>query len=324
MSKCTICSKSTAGKKAKIKCNDCELVFHGSCVNLSETDIQFYEQEGEVFRCESCSKKRRASMRVESELSKNEPNIDQVLKILMDMREESKSQIQKLDAEINKSLEFHSDQMKELTNIVKAQSDSLKNFENMYQQVYEENQKLKKTVIELEQKVDDMEQYSRGNCVEINGIPEKENESVLELVKKLGTSLNFPINDEMVDTCHRVGQKTPGRTRGIIVKFTRRTVKEEILRQRRIKRNLNTKDIGFTDSNAEVIYMNESLTPHRRKIFNEARALKKEKGYTFLWVRNGKILLRESEGSRVIAVTSSAQITKLRDKKDEKSTEEEK
>lgn len=43
----------------------------------------------------------------------------------------------------------------------------------MYKTINEENVKLKRTVSSLEQRIDDLEQYSRGNCLEINGIPKE-------------------------------------------------------------------------------------------------------------------------------------------------------
>lgn len=115
----------------------------------------------------------------------------------------------------------------------------------------------------------------------------------------------------MVDACHRLGSKQEGRKRGIIENFTRRDVKEEVLNKRKIKRNFNTQDLNLKKSPAEVVYISESLSPNRRKILNAARALKKEKGNTFVWVKIGRIFLRKNEGNPVIVVTSMDQIAGL-------------
>lgn len=311
-SKCKVCAKSTTGSKSKIQCVDCQMFLHGSCVNLSKNDIAFYEQEGEVYRCDDCNKARRKSMQVESELGKSTPNIEDVLELLGVMREENQQQSKKLESEMGKSLEFNQGQIEELSAVVKRQTESLRKFEEMYSLIVDENAKLKKNINVLEQRLDEMEQYSRVNCIEINGIPEEKTESVLEIVKKVGSSLDMTITDDMVDSCHRLGQTFQGRTRGIIVKFVRRSVKEELLQKRRVKRNLNTHHIGFGDRSADVVYINESLTPLRRKIHTAARALKKEKGYQFLWIRNGRILLRTNEGAKVISLTSIEQVEELR------------
>ncbi|XP_046679359.1 uncharacterized protein LOC124366802 [Homalodisca vitripennis] len=50
----------------------------------------------------------------------------------------------------------------------------------------------------------------------------------------------------------------------------------------------------------------------RRRIFNEVRSIKKEKGFTFVWIRNGKILVRPSEGDKVSAVSNWNDVEKLR------------
>lgn len=61
------------------------------------------------------------------------------------------------------------------------------------------------------------------------------NENVLEIVKKIGERVGIAIDDKDIDACHRLGVdrgEESRRTRGIIVKFVRRSVKEEVLQKR--------------------------------------------------------------------------------------------
>lgn len=311
--KCKVCLKSIVARHSKIECNECKFCFHGGCVNLSADDVTFITSQGEVWRCDPCSKERRRSMRAESELSKNDPKLTDVIALLQEMRAENKEQIKVLEADLGKSVETCHEKIDELTNIIQKQNEALKVFEDKYSKTLQENVKLKKIINELEIRVDEMEQYSRSNTLEINGIVEQEHENVLEVVKAVGNGLGCLITDEMVDACHRVGQRGREKPRGIVVKFTRRSVKEDLLHKRRVKRNFNTKDIGITDRLAEVIYIGESLTQQRRRIFNAARALKKDKGFQFLWIRNGRILLRTEEGAKVTVLSSLEQVEALRD-----------
>ncbi|XP_054266878.1 uncharacterized protein LOC128989046 [Macrosteles quadrilineatus] len=155
----------------------------------------------------------------------------------------------------------------------------------------------------LEERVEECEQYSRSNCVEIQGIPRTPTEDVLTIVKEVGKAMDMDITDTMVDTCHRLGPRGSGSTQsGIIVKFVRRIDKEELLRKRRVKRTLSTRHMGRTDD--LPIYNNESLSPARRRLHTLARTYKKEKNYKFLWVRNGKIFLRKEENAPVKVITS--------------------
>ncbi len=312
--KCKKCSKSFTTRSVKVQCNDCQVTYHAPCVNLTKEDVEYIQSEGgQLWRCEVCTKGRRKSMQVASTLEEGKPNLMDVINLLNEMRNESKDQISKLELDLGNSVENCHQVIEELKVTVQAQAESLNKFHKMYEAVIEENRKLQLRIKELERNADEAEQYSRMNCVEINGVPEKDNENVLEIVKNVGNSLGLTVSEEMVDACHRLGGKRVGETRprGIIVKFTRRLVKEELLRKRRVKRNLNTHDLGFTNTLAEVVYINESLTKARREVYKEVRELKKKKDFSFVWVKNGKILVRPEDGARVIAATTMDDVRRL-------------
>lgn len=172
---------------------------------------------------------------------------------------------------------------------------------------------LKDKVMALERKVDDLEQYSRRNCVELQGIPEEKNETVMEIVKNVGKALNMDITDDMVDACHRVGNKqdsTASRPRGIIVKFVRRFDKELLVSKRRDKkRDFSTRHIGLSVD--KPIFVNKSLSPVRRRLLGLAREVKKTRGVKYLWLRGGNILMRKTDGSPAIEIRSEADLDKL-------------
>ncbi|KAG8240487.1 hypothetical protein J6590_108349 [Homalodisca vitripennis] len=85
----------------------------------------------------------------------------------------------------------------------------------------------------------------------------------------------------------------------------------EFLAKRRQKRNLNSRDLGFMDGEVTPVYVNESLTPAKRKLLNAARVIKKEKQFTFLWVKNGRIFMRKTEGERFVIIDSEKDLGKL-------------
>jgi hypothetical protein len=178
------------------------------------------------------------------------------------------------------------------------------------EELTQENINLKEKVRQLEERIDDSDQYSRLNTVEIHGVPQEENENVMEVVKKLGVALDMPITEEMVDACHRLRRKQgDGRAPGIVVKFVRRLDRQKLIEKRKVKRTLNTGHIGYSDSTP--IYINESLTYIRRKLLATAREMRKEKGYRFIWIKEGKIFVRKEENSPVIVLTRNEDIAKL-------------
>jgi hypothetical protein len=153
---------------------------------------------------------------------------------------------------------------------------------------------------------------TRAATLEIHGVPVQKGENVLNIVKDVGRALDLPISDTMIDACHRLRTRVGSdRHPGIIVSMVRRYDAEEVLHKRRVKRNLNTHDIGLTLTPSEPVYINESLSPARRALLYAARQVKKEKNYPYLWVRGEKIYLRKEEGSKAIAVRNMDDLAKL-------------
>lgn len=312
--KCKSCIKTLSARQSKIQCSDCALFFHGSCVKLTKEDVDYYSANDEIWRCETCSKSRRKSMQVESSLEKKDVSIENVIELLQEMREESKKQIKDLETDLGRSVELCHVDISELTKKIDFQSEVIKKYEQSFEKVTLENKILSKKVNELESRVDELEQYSRSNSLEINGIPESSTESVIEIVKTVSSKLGVQIDNKDIDACHRLGVKKNDeeiKHRGIVVRFTTRVIKEDVLQKRRVKRNFNTKDIGFSDRPAEVVYINESLSSARRQVLNAARKLKRDKLVAFVWVRNGKILVRVEQDSKVVVMKSISDVEAL-------------
>lgn len=125
---------------------------------------------------------------------------------------------------------------------------------------------------------------------------------MLDIVKGVGKALGFAISDNMIDFSYRLGKGQDNAFPGIMVGFVRRLDREEFLRKRKVeKRKLNLQDINMLGTTP--IFVNESLSPGQGQVLAAARAVKREKGYKFLWVKHGKIFLRKDENSPVIVIT---------------------
>lgn len=161
--------------------------------------------------------------------------------------------------------------------------------------------------------MEDKESYSRRNCMEIQGLPEEQNESVADLVKKVGEALSIDIKDDMIDTCHRLGKKKSEESdlpRSIVVKFVQRSDNEKVMNKRREKkRDFTTRHLGLPMDTP--IYQNDSLSPSRRRLLAQARQLRKDSGYKYIWLRNGNILLRKEENGPVVQIRSQADLSEL-------------
>lgn len=297
MADCSICLKSLRNVKAKVSCVDCGGVFHGKCVNMSAEDITFLLAESEVWRCDPCSKSRRKSMVLES---KSDVSFDDIFNLITELRTDFK----RVEANLGASLTSCHEELAETKQLVNKQREELAAWMKTVEELRTENCTLRKRVAVLESRVDESEQYSRRNTLEIHGVPEQKGESVVSLVKAVGRALDYPVEDSMIDACHRLRvREGSGKPPGIIIRMVRRMDADALLQKRRVKRNLNTSDIGLATVSAGAVFVNESLTPARRRLLYLARQVKNEKGYAFLWIRGGKILLRKDQGAKVKVIS---------------------
>lgn len=306
MSECSVCKKSASKTRNAIACSGCRKLCHGTCVNLTREDIDFMTSQDQVWRCPPCSKLHRKSMSGEE----TEEHADFTLVIRM--LEEAKTDRKRMEDEMNKAFEFVHQTVKDQQETLKRQDERLASYLEKMERMTEENLRLRKQVAELEVRLDECEQYSRSNTVEILGLPENKQEDVYTLVEKVCGNLDVIITRNDIDVCHRLGKRQGvDRPAGVIVRFVRREIKQKLLEKRRIKRNFSTANLGY-DGPAEPVYINESLSPGKRKLLAAARAAKKEKNYTFLWVRNGKIFMRKNQGDSVIVIQSMDTVANLK------------
>lgn len=306
--KCVICNNElSAQTRNKIQCVDCNLYCHWKCEKLTKEDVDFMTSQNEIYRCPPCKQQRRKSMQVVSEAEEGKGSFAQIIQMLEEARDDRK----RLEREMNTSFEFQHKLVDDQKALIDSQNKKIDNFLETIEELKQQNLNLTKKVKELERKVDENEQYARSNNIEIHGVPVAAEEDVYEVVSNVANTLGVRITREAIDVCHRMGKRQDSQAPpGILARLVRREDKINILMKRREKRNFNTNDLGFTQP-AAPIYINENLCPARREIFRAARQIKKEKEYTYLWIRNGRILMRKEPSSSMIVLSSMDDLQKL-------------
>ncbi|XP_026331178.1 uncharacterized protein LOC113238568 [Hyposmocoma kahamanoa] len=171
------------------------------------------------------------------------------------------------------------------------------------------------------------EQFSRLNNLEISGVPVTSGENVHSILDLLCVKVGVGLDERDVDRVHRVRrfeaaaavgnltgrqqQQQPARHPAIIVRFTRRVCKDRVLAATRARRGLTSADLGLPGPSSNI-YVGDHLTPASKLLLRRARELKAELGYEYLWVRDGKILMRKSDKSRVILIIKNEDFEKLK------------
>ena len=195
-------------------------------------------------------------------------NCDQFTKILDEKLNPLNSTISELKKSVKEAmsfLEFVNAKYEELLEMMKSSKEERKALKD-------ENKILKATIRSIESSLEsvtrvnnDLEQYTRKECVEIRGIPvaaTPSEEQTNNIVTNVGKLLGMDITQNDISVSHQMpqSQKHKGKPGppAIIVKFTRCDVKDNFYHARKQLKDLTTRDLGYSKKNK--IYLAESLT----------------------------------------------------------------
>lgn len=159
----------------------------------------------------------------------------------------------------------------------------------------------------MRQEIIELKQYSRRNNLEIRNVPMSADESLPDMMHKLATSLKMELRTEDIDVVHRVPTKNKAE-QNIVVRFTSTAVRDKMIKHAK-KERLSTCTLGF--QNNEPIYINEHLCQENKILLAKARQMRREKNWKYVWVSQTKILMRKTDNSRVLHVTSEDDLRKV-------------
>ena len=150
-----------------------------------------------------------------------------------------------------------------------------------------ENKCLRAENCQLRKQLNDFEQHSRKINIRIFNIEEKEDESNEQLEKNISSlfvnKLKLGHLHNVIDVTHRVGKKTEGKHRPVIVRLAQRRYVSQILQARKLLKGTR---IGIS----------EDLTRENIKLFNQCR---KNEKYKDVWIRNGKIFVKKASNGNI-------------------------
>lgn len=156
----------------------------------------------------------------------------------------------------------------------------------------------------LEQRIDELEQYTRRDDLVITGIktrhrtyaraaanaettedaPREELQSLEQQVVDFLNRNNINIRKEAISACHTLPSKSENSVPVVVIRFICRKQRNDVLMQAKKLKGTN-------------VYINEHLTKKNGGIARGARILRKQKKITGTWTRNGNVWIREQDGS---------------------------
>ena len=256
-----------------------------------------------------------------AETAEEVKNLKRMVELLIDENKKLKQQITDENRELKeqiaesiKSTKFFSEMFEDYK---KSNDEILKKLDevtNQNKELIQKNQKLEKEIknqMEERNKMEErfysilipIEMEKRCKNLELHGIDEKEDENCTALVKDVLEKIT-PKPLEVIEsfrTGYKFTRSGERKQRPILIKFAS---KENSLTAYANRSNL--KKIEH-----QTLYLNQNLPPYLRILRGKANTLKKEKSYKFLWIKDGTILLRKNEESKVIAIKTQMDLNKI-------------
>lgn len=328
---CKRCNKPISRTKKGVNCSQCKSAYHVGCGQIS--DVLFKEIEaGADWRCVSCKASSKRQSLVNLGVSHSAfSSVNDLTSFVSPLLTSSGNQISsKWDATMKKfsenikslndnqqsfiaSINDMNDQLLALQTIgttVEQHSNEIKGLKS-------ENEMLKTSIKLITTRLDNFEQKEYQCKIQI---ADNENlqETVINIIKKLEITL---LAGDIADI-YRVRnrkknaneqQSSQQQAEGhIVVTFRSREKRDVILNKSRKNREL------FIDDNKKIkIYINELLTSNRRRLLHKAKLFGRENNYKFVWTKNGKILMKMTEDSRVVHVNMHTNFASIREDVDE-------
>lgn len=337
MSKCGSCGQFMAKeKKDGVSCTRCSVVFHRTCMKISETG-----KVSPTWTCNSCKTRQPAKTDKSNtpvkgpgddleppNQDKSEPdNLAQEIRLLRNELKGTRAEMQEGLRDVRSEIAEFKTSLSSYTDRLDAMELRLTCLEKKFEEKgFETNtDAVQDTIFELKTQLNEREQENLLNDVEISGIPEGKEVTPLHLVKTLSAKLGVNIEERDIVHVERSGPLrqnrledggtgggvTPApRPRPITVRLTRRCTRDQLIRAARVRRSITTADLDLAGAPRRV-YVNERLTRQNRQLFYRAREEARRQGYKYVWTRDGKIFARKDDGKPAERIRSEKDMSRV-------------
>ena len=198
-------------------------------------------------------------------------NIEAQVKDLFKVNEETKiSQIK-----VTESLDALSKKIDELETEIKNKDEKIQLLENRVEILEEEKESQGK-------EIDDLEQYSRRNCLLLHGVVETNAECTDDIIiKTCAEELGIDVKQEDLDRSHRLGKvkRNDNKPRPIIVKFARYAVRNKVFSNEKKLKGIK-------------LMITKSLTVYRMKLLDK---LRQKYGVRNAYTYDGCVMYKENK-----------------------------
>ncbi|KAI5710209.1 hypothetical protein M8J75_006697 [Diaphorina citri] len=321
MSECGTCKEFLPADAFVAHCSRCDVKFHFDCTVISESSWRSLGPDRKAaWRCVPCKEQKARRLKQTQSLSQPSPQAqytggeyegrtDRLEEVLNRFDSFEKKLKDKLE-DFEKTLNFYGEKVDDATKTVKALEQKLLTMEKRLDKSESENKELKTRLKNMEVQINEIGQKEFNTKIEITGIKDK-NVNAETVAKVILEKAGY----EQGTVQHRVEKITkPIENRqektSIVMQFKCQATRNEVLgkiKKEKVFMKLN----NTVNSDSSYVFINEALSPYYKKLFFEANKVKKGKNYAYLWVKDGRILLKKTAESSTMRLSSMDDLGKI-------------
>lgn len=317
MVKCGGCGKflsSTATDAAK--CANCKCIYHRACVGITPTSGL-----PQSWHCPECKKNTKRDYATETPARGcDHTPTNYFSDSLIDQDSYNlKSELGKIKEEILSAVRSESQSLRseltEMRYMLSEFTERISNLEERVSALEEINSKpapstapqiVNDLIKQLKSDINDRDQELLANDIEITNLPEPSGENPIHTVLLISNKLGVPLEARDIVCADRVGARQVNgaegggatRARRLVVRLTRRQLRDELLRQARVHRGATSADMDLPGP-PKRFYVNERLTRLNGNLFRLAREAGTRSGWRFVWTKRGRVFARNKSDSPV-------------------------
>lgn len=279
---CSMCAKNITRQTSSVQCTECKKLFHSACLQIPNIpDVSRFP--GFSWRCEKCRSK-----------SEGESCVIDEIRSKLNIIQDDIKQIKVKQESVVESVEFYGGKIDDFGRKLQEFEQKIKTFTKVEAKVNENSA----DISQLKKLMNNLEQQTRFNNLEVNGIPEYRNENLQNIIVNLFNALGVDASSGIV-SYHRVPHMNANNqnSKSIIISLSSRTIKDSVLSAIRKIKGITADKIGFGSDNSKI-YINDHLSRQNQALFKKTRDECRKRNIN-CWTRDCKIFARHPGTAKI-------------------------
>lgn len=169
-------------------------------------------------------------------------------------------------------------------------------------------------IANLNNRVAQLEQYSRNTSFEIREFNEEPNESIEDIVINVAKALNVQIDSIDIQAAHRIPTMQK-KINPIIVQLNNRKKRDAIVVSKKILvlgANNSVEAVSAVKTGNKRIYVGESVSQYYKDLLWKAKQWNSANDFKYAWFKKNCVMVRKGDGTKIFKIYNEGDLLKIK------------